>query len=344
LTDLADRILRGIRPTAPKSFTGEARLFARHTLDRSFVLLRSAEPDARAEARRLLDDLSTRVEMQLYDEGSPPPDELLLDSNIGETFLSDLAVAYSRLGEEERAVEISLRLLEHARVVGSNNMISTQLNNLGVRRSKLAFFTAAEGDLGGAVNLLRRAREHHIESLMFRPDMGDSASQASRLLAESHRFAVDVELAVLDADERRGGDGGIPDSQIQHLAAEGLDLVRRSYANASVAAGSRVIRAARLGVVKWEESRGLARKGAQHAAAIAMLARVLMQAQFESFGEDVDIAFPLALRYGDACVATGWPETALRVFSRGLRSAEATRGAESGLAGLFRKRLDMLQG
>ncbi|HWB22750.1 MAG TPA: hypothetical protein VG652_07660 [Gaiellaceae bacterium] len=331
----------------PERYSPQAHLRERCDLERAYLLMRQDRREAVVEARKLLADCLRR--------NGPLSREPYLDGDTRLGFLSDLAAAFSQVGQEIEAIATSLYLLQEMGVPaeisqisevvlsdpilrGRKSRIVTQLNNLSVRRMKLAYLSAFEGDTASAVEGLARGRREAEEALKLR-DAGDSPrATTARLLSRSNLARIVFEQAALieDLDDR----GEALRESRDDLTA----ILKDSYELATIRPRARLIRAAVLGMLMLEQARVSEVQGDRPTAtALAWTARVGMKPMMDFFVEDADEAHGRAIRYGDACRLTGDRRRASLTWARARDRIALFRGPDSPAIATLEARIDELR-
>jgi hypothetical protein len=170
---------------------------------------------------------------------------------LAATYLSDASIVLTSLGDIKAAIAIGERLLEAARTAGNQHLAAIQLNNLGFRRGRLAFFAREFGDLDAAQALLAGARLALEESISLRAQDEAPSAEASRLIPQANLVRIEIEEALV------GSPSG-PEA-LDRAYAHGANVLRRAHENPAVGPGPRVSRAAALGMVECERARCLRR-------------------------------------------------------------------------------------
>lgn len=192
----------GKLPDNPQRLSPQAELRERFELERALLLMRVEREQSLAQARAILHGVLARL--------GPRCNEPSVDGPARMRLLNRLGIALSALGLEREAIRISEHLLvdagvppgtdvsaeyvrEHPHLTRMVSRVTVELNNLSVRRRKLAFVAALAGDAGGAIDLLAAAHCEAVASLELRAKTPDAGAVSARLLGRTNVLVVELD-------------------------------------------------------------------------------------------------------------------------------------------------------
>jgi hypothetical protein len=331
LRDAGDLSL-GRVPDNPERYSLQAALRERADLEEAILLMRQERRDAIERAREILSGIMLRI--------GPSGGAPYLDGMARTRVLSDLAIAFSFIGEERRAISISRFLLGELAARDPSSIaeyvlndtglrkqkgrVVVQLNNIAVRRNKLAYLAALGGDRATARDELNYAYTEASQALRLRDPGNDARAVVARLLSRALLARLELERAVLldDIDER--------EATLAEVRAASTAVVSESYSQPAIRPKARLIRAGVLAMVLLEQALLHETRGEMaQASSLAWAARVGLMPNVDLWRLDADESPSKTIRYGDACRLAGATNQALRTWLRSRDRLALFRGESS---------------
>jgi hypothetical protein len=328
----------------PERYSSLALLRERMAIEQAYLLMRQEDAERIAESRMILHGISDRV--------GPRAVAPTLDGDARQSLMSDLAVAYSNCGMEEKAIDITRWLFSTLGVPErtseivdwldgspsgqrSRPRVVVHLNNLTVRRMKLGYLALLAGDRDAAADCLARGYEEGLVALELRSQEKTFGAAASRLLSKANLIHIRLEQAMLIDDL------AARQALLAELAEEARAVVSESYDVPSIRPNARLIRAAIFGMIVLERAVAFDATGNDlDAEAFAWTARVAMKPAVDLHEFDADEAVGRAVRYADACRLSGASATALHTWRRTRRRLALYHGSEAPCLAALDARID----
>ena len=321
-------------PTGVQRHSPQEALRELIELERARLALRQARKEEIQHARDVLAEISSRI--------GPRVREPYLQGERRRRLLSAVAVAFSRVGDELQAIEISKFLIREtgapdtpAEIVSfgretrlgeqARSRLVAQLQNIAVRRMRLAYLQGLGGDVDAARALLTEAREAGEAALQLRDGSDRTQAVQSRLLSRATLATIEVEQPRVHG--RRPGRPTRPSSTSwEHVVTT---IVSESYELSAVRPKTRLLRAAELGMVFVEQALlADVTDGDADATERAWAGRALLKPHIDVFVTDADEAPAKAVRYGHACRLSGDTRTAATVWQRSRDRLALYRGED----------------
>jgi hypothetical protein len=300
------------------------------------LLIREGHPEATAEAHRILDGIYERI--------GPLARIQYFEGETHSALLASLAVAYSNIGDEHKAITITRQSLENLGIPSDLRLaagyveatpalrrhvtrIAIELSNLTARRFKLAYLQAFVGNRGDARDQLEQAHIEGEQSLLLMAKTDTPGAQSGRLVSRANLCRVELEQAALFDDPA--------DREAALIAAESkiAEVMLASYEAPFISPGTRLIRAGQLGMAQVERA-SIRESSGDFAAAksLGWTARLALKASSERFRHDADEPLGITFRYGLACALTGSPKQAARIWLRSRERLTSMRGDRASTA------------
>lgn len=334
-------------PTGPERHSPQEAVRERVELERVELVLRQERREEIERAREGLHEMMSRI--------GPRCREPYLDGERRRRLLSNVAMCFSRVGDELKAIEISKFLIKDAGAPDApaeivafarensagervRSRLVLQLHNNAVRRTRLAFLASLGGDVDAADELLALAHQEASAALQLRGDSDRTQTVQARLLSRTALASIELEQAVLVDDLAKRTPA------LEDVRDRLTSIVAESYELSAVRPRTRLLRVAELGMVFVEQALIAEAAGdAAFAKSLGWAGRAALKPHLDGFVTDADEAPAKAVRYGHACRLSGDKQQAMTIWQRSRDRLALYRGDDHSAAVAVDELLDELR-